>query len=89
MQDVNECLWVALAGGSKVLKITPEGELVGEIALPTRMISCPAFVGEDLYMTSAEEEEPDQYPESVRYGGSVFKIHVGVTGMPLHKFRRT
>jgi len=86
--DVNGCLWVALAGGSKVLKISPDGKLAGEIRLPTRMITCPAFAGEDLYITSAEEEDPSKYPESVRYGGSLFKVHVGVQGLPLHKFRR-
>ena len=86
--DVTGSLWVALAGGSKVLRISPGGELIGEIGLPTRMISCPAFVGEELYITSAEEEEPSKYPESVRYSGSLFKVHVGVDGLPLHKFKR-
>ncbi len=86
--DVNGCLWVALAGGAKVLKLSPEGKLVGEIYLPTRMISCPAFAGEELYITSAEEEDPDRNPDSVKYGGSLFKVHVGVEGLPLHKFRR-
>lgn len=85
--DVEGCLWVALAGGGKVLKLSPDGLLVGEIHLPTRMISCPAFAGEELYITSAEEEQPDKYPESVKYGGSLFKVHVGVEGAPVHKFR--
>lgn len=86
--DINGCLWVALCGGGKVLKLSPEGKLLGEVCLPTRMISCPAFAGEELYITSAEEEEPDKYPDSVKYGGSLFKVHVGVAGLPLHKFRR-
>ena len=86
--DVKGCLWVALAGGGKVLKISSAAQLVGEIYLPTRMISCPAFAGEDLYITSAEEEDPSKYPDSVRYGGSLFKVHVGVRGLPSHKFRR-
>jgi sugar lactone lactonase YvrE len=86
--DVIGCLWVALAGGSKVLKLSPAGKLIGEIHLPTRMISCPAFAGEELYITSAAEEEPEKYPGSVKYAGSLFKVHVGVEGIPLHKFRR-
>ena len=85
--DVETYLWVALAGGGKVLKISPVGKLIGVISLPTRMISCPAFAGKDLYITSAEEEEPDNFPGSVQYGGSLFKIHVGVEGLPLNKFR--
>ena len=62
---------------------------MGEISIPNaRMITCPAFVDEDLFITSAEEEEPDKYPDSVKLGGSLFKVAVGVKGMPVHKFRR-
>ena len=56
--------------------------------MPTRMITCPGFVGQDLFVTSAEEEEPDKYPESVELGGSLFKINVGVSGLSLHKFKQ-
>ena len=87
-QDIEGSLWVALCGGWKVLRINSKGELIGEIRLPTRLITCPAFVGTDLYITSAEEDEPEKYPESVEFGGSLFKINVGVEGAPLHKFIR-
>ena len=86
--DSTGCLWIAVCGGGKVLKVSPEGRLLGEISLPTRMISCPAFAGEDLFITSAEEEEPEKYPESVKFGGSLFRVHVGVGALPLHKFSR-
>lgn len=85
--DSAGCLWVAVCGGAKVLKVSPQGKLMGEISLPTRMITCPAFAGEDLFITSAEEEEPEKYPDSVKYGGSLFRLHVGVGPLPLHKFR--
>ena len=85
--DVLGNLWTAICGGWKVLKVSPDGKAVGEISLPTRMISCPSFAGEDLFITTAEEEEPDRYPDSTHYGGSLFKVNVGVSGMPLHKFR--
>lgn len=81
-------LWTAICGGGKVLQISPEGKVIGEIVLPTRMISCPGFAGEVLFITSAEEEEPEKYPDSVKYGGSLFKVHVGVSGMQSHKFQR-
>ena len=86
--DAQGYLWTAVFGGGKVLRISPEGKVVGEILLPTRSISCPGFAGEDMYITSAEEEEPDKYPESVKYAGSLFKVNVGVNGLPVHKFRR-
>ena len=86
--DAEGCFWVALCGGGKVLRLSSEGKVIGEISLPTRMITCPGFVDEDLFVTSAEEEDPESYPESVEFDGSVFKVNVGVTGLPLNKFRR-
>ena len=88
--DVNGCLWIAICGGGKVLKVSPEAKVVGEILLPyARMVTCPAFANEDLFITSAEEEEPEKYPDSAKYGGSLFKVHVGVGGLlPVHKFRK-
>ena len=72
-----------------MLKVSPDAVVVGEISLPNaRMITCPAFVEEDLFITSAAEEEPERYPDSVRLGGSLFKVHVGVKGMKAHRFRR-
>lgn len=72
-----------------MLKVSPEAKVVGEISIPNaRMITCPAFVDEDLFITSAEEEEAEKYPDSVKSGGSLFRVHVGVKGMPVHKFRR-
>ncbi|KAI4276377.1 MAG: hypothetical protein LQ337_002548 [Flavoplaca oasis] len=86
--DIEGNLWTAICGGGKVLKVSSEGKVVGVIEMPTRMISCPGFAGEDLFVTSAEEEEPEKYPDSVEYGGSLFRVNVGITGMPLHRYRR-
>ena len=87
--DSSTWVGIAICGGGKVIKVSPEANVVGEIAIPNaRMISCPAFVDEDLFITSAEEEEPEKYPNSVKLGGSLFKVHCGVKGMPVHKFKR-
>lgn len=85
--DEHQNIWQALYGGSKVLRISPEGKITGEILLPTRNITCCVFAGEDLFITSAEEDEPDKYPESAKYAGNLFKAHVGVGGAPKHKAR--
>lgn len=89
--DVEGYVWVAVWGAWKVIRLSAkedEGRIAGEISLPTRLITCPAFVGEELFISSAEEEEPDKYPQSVQYGGSLFRVHVGISGMPVNKFRR-
>lgn len=85
--DVQDHLWTAVFGGWKVLRVSPEGKVVGEISLPTRCISCPCFVGEDLFIATAAEEAPEQYPESTKLAGSLFKVNVGVEGIPVNRFR--
>ncbi|KAL9098299.1 MAG: hypothetical protein Q9163_006018 [Psora crenata] len=86
--DIEGYLWIALCGGGKVVRVSSNGKLVGEIAMPTRMISCPGFAGTELFITSAEEEEPDKFPQSVELGGSLFRVDVGVEGLPVDKYRR-
>lgn len=87
IMDVEGCLWSAVYGGSKVIRISPEGKLIGEVSLPTRCITCPAFVGTSLFITSAKESQPEKFPESAKYAGNLFKVDVGVKGKPKHKFR--
>ncbi|KAH7312394.1 hypothetical protein B0I35DRAFT_411120 [Stachybotrys elegans] len=73
-QDEEGNLWVAVGGGWKIICVTPEGDVVAEAV---------AFAGEDIYITSETEKEPEKYPESVRLQGAVFKCHVGVRGKRL------
>jgi sugar lactone lactonase YvrE len=86
--DETGCVWSAVYGGGKVVRISPGGEVVGEIALPTRNVTCAAFVGSELFITTAADEVDDErLPRSVRYGGRLFKVDVGVRGQPKHQFR--
>ena len=85
--DVEGCIWHACFHGSKVIRISPEGKVIGEVSLPTNCITCLAFVGTEIYITSAEEPDPIKYPDSARFGGNVFRVDVGVEGMPTHKAR--
>ncbi|KAI9713748.1 MAG: hypothetical protein M1812_006586 [Candelaria pacifica] len=85
--DVEGHLWVACHGLGKVLRVSPEGKLVAEISFPTKMLSCPVLVGEDLFVTSGQAEEPDKYPESAKQAGSLFRVSVGVKGRPKYKFK--
>lgn len=80
-------LWVCCFGLGKVRRVSPQGKVVAEIELPTRCCSCPVFCGEDLYITSAEEEAPKKFEWSVKYAGSLFKQHVGVSGKKPLRFK--
>jgi sugar lactone lactonase YvrE len=87
VRDVEDYIWHACYGGSKVIRISPEGKVVGEISFPTRNITCPVFVGTELYVTSAEEEDPEKYPESAKFAGNLFRVEVGIKGRPRSKAR--
>lgn len=83
--DVEGCFWVAVHGGKKVIRLSPEAKVLAEISLPTKGITCPVFVGTELFITTGQDSEGE--PESARYGGRVFRVDVGVRGKPKHKFR--
>jgi D-xylonolactonase len=69
--DTDENLWSARWGASKVLKLTKGGEVLDEIAVPTRHVTSVAFGGPDrrsLFITTA--------------GGAVYACEPGVAGIP-------
>ncbi|KAI9746566.1 MAG: hypothetical protein M1818_000279 [Claussenomyces sp. TS43310] len=85
--DAEGNIWQSIYGEGRVLKISPEGRVIGQVDFPTRCMTCPAFVGEELWVTSAEEEEPERYPESAKNGGALFRVKVGVKGLQDFKFK--
>ncbi|CAN7171159.1 SMP-30/gluconolactonase/LRE family protein [Pseudoduganella sp. LjRoot289] len=75
--------WLAMFEGGRVVKLSPQGELLDQIALPVRCPTMVTFGGEDLktlYITSAGKrpaEELAQYPLS----GRVLQVRVKVAGL--------
>ncbi|RMY71071.1 hypothetical protein D0863_05370 [Hortaea werneckii] len=86
-QDEEGCFWIALFGTGKVVRVNPQGEMIAQIEFPTRCVTCPAFVGTELFVTSAAEEEPEHYPWSTKCQGSLYRIDVGVRGAPRNRYR--
>lgn len=66
-QDEEGFLWVACHGTGKVFRLDLNGNVVAEVELPTRYVTCPAFCGTELFITSAAEK-------GNKYGGALFKI---------------
>lgn len=83
--DVNGNLWHAVYGESCVLKLSPGGKLVGKVHLPTRNITCVQFVNTELVITSAADEEGEG--KSKEFGGAVFRVDVGTTGLDLFNYK--
>lgn len=84
--DVNGNIWQAIYGESRVLKICPSGTITGEIRLPTRYITCVEFVGTELLITSAADDDGDG-GMSRSYGGAIFRVDVKTTGLPRFKYK--
>ena len=78
--DEEGFMWTALHGGSRVLRLSPAGEVVAEILLPTLQPTCPCFVGDELFITSAGGASGPTKTAVDEYAGSCFKINVGVRG---------
>lgn len=46
--DADDCLWVALWGGGKVRRYSPDGRIIGEVEIPAHRVSACGFGGPDL-----------------------------------------
>ena len=83
--------WIAMFEGGRLLKISPEGELLGEVRVPVRCPTAVAFGGSDLrtlYVTSASHgrsaAEIEQYPLT----GKVLCLRVDVPGLLQPEYQR-
>jgi sugar lactone lactonase YvrE len=90
--DDRDCLWVALWGGGRVVRIDPAaGRVIDEIAVPARNVTSCAFGGtelEQLFITTARTGTDPQtlaaYPDT----GSLFCVEVAARGVPAQRFGR-
>lgn len=83
--DAEGYLWVALWGGSRVQRISPEGRLADRIDLPVSQASSCTFGGDDLtdlYITTAREHfSPADITREPTAGG-LYRARPGVRGLP-------
>ncbi|MBN6056685.1 SMP-30/gluconolactonase/LRE family protein, partial [Nonomuraea sp. RK-328] len=85
--DAEGCLWIAMWGGGRLVRLDPEGRLLSEVPVPVAQPSSCAFGGPDLdvlYVTTARE---GLGPHPVGPAGSVLAVRgLGVQGMPTARF---
>lgn len=82
--DAEGCLWLALWGGSKVLRYSPDGRVIGEVRLPVSRVTSCAFGGPDLdrlFITTASVGSSADDPART-HDGALFVVEPGVTGVP-------
>ena len=76
------CVWVALWGGSALVRYGPDGRLRQTLEIPAANVTCCAFGGADLatlYITTAAGPGAG--------GGALFSCRPGAAGLPANPFR--
>jgi sugar lactone lactonase YvrE len=83
--DVEGCYWVAMFEGQRLLRLSPDGEIVREVELPVRCPTMPCFGGADLktlYITTARANRPAAELADQPFAGCVLALDVDVEGLP-------
>jgi sugar lactone lactonase YvrE len=85
--DAEGYYWTALYDGARVVRLSPAGDIVQEVAIPAKHATMIAFGGEDLktaYVTTARDNtDTELYPEA----GGIFSFQVDVPGLAEMRYR--
>lgn len=82
--DAEGCYWVAMYEGARLLRLSPDGALLQELALPVTRPTMPTFGDDDLrtlYVTSAASQAGDP---AEPLAGCVLRLRCDVPGLPVH-----
>jgi sugar lactone lactonase YvrE len=88
--DAGGDLWVALFGGGRVQRYSPDGVLREELLVPARETTSCAFAGPGLhrlYVTTATEHWSDEERRAEPAAGLVYRFDTDATGRPAEPFR--
>jgi sugar lactone lactonase YvrE len=87
--DSGGCLWIAMWGGSRIVRVSPEGSVIGEVPVPVAQPSSCVFGGprlDVLYVTTAREGLGHALPGTAVDGSVLAVSGLGVTGLPGVRF---
>ncbi|WP_345802996.1 SMP-30/gluconolactonase/LRE family protein [Microbacterium sp. AZCO] len=82
--DSDDHLWVALWGEGCVIRISPDGNVVGRVDVPAPHTSCPVFAGPDLdtlVITTATEGMTPEGLAAHPLSGRLFTVRTGHRGI--------
>lgn len=88
--DQEGSLWVAMWGGSQVLKINSAGLIEESIQLPVTKVTSMTFGGNDLrdlYITTARYELSASELSAQPLAGSLFRVRTEVPGFPENRMK--
>lgn len=87
--DAEGHYWCAMFEGGRLLRLSPQGEVVAQVDLPARCPTMPCFGGPDLrtlYVTTASHQRPAAELQAFPHSGCVFAARVDVPGLPANFF---
>jgi len=82
--DSHGFVWAAHWGGWRVTRYDPAGKLEREIRVPTELVTCIGFGGQnldELYITTAWYNLSDQQRKDQPLAGDLFRIQTDITGI--------
>ena len=85
-------LWVAVYGGGRVHRYSPDGVLREVVTVPAKQSTCCALAGRDLnrlYITTATEGWSDEQRRAAPAAGLVYRFDTDAAGFPAAPFRPT
>ena len=83
-------LWVAIYGGGRVHRYSPDGVLRQALTVPAAQSTSCAFAGPGLhrlYVTTATEDWSDEQRRAEPAAGLVYRFDTDATGVPAAPFR--
>jgi len=89
--DAEGNYWVAMFEGGRIVKLSPSGALLDEIALPVRCPTMVTFGGDDLqtlYITTAGKRPAEELAR-LPLSGKVLQVNVGVAGLAATPYQET
>jgi sugar lactone lactonase YvrE len=88
--DVEGALWVALWGGSAVVRFSQDGEVLARVEVAATQVSSCCFGGPDLttlFVTTSQEGFTPEQSAAEPHAGKVFAVDADVAGLPADRHR--
>ncbi|KKZ66404.1 hypothetical protein EMCG_07908 [[Emmonsia] crescens] len=88
--DDQGCLWIALWGDGKVLRVSPMVKIIGDILMPAENVTCVEFAGTELFIittANAAANNDGAHNSNDCFASQLFTVDVGVKGKPKNKFK--
>lgn len=85
--DSEGCYWCAMFEGQRLLRLSPDGQVLREVTLPVRCATMACFGDADLktlYVTTAREKRPADELAAQPWAGCVLRLRVDVPGLPVN-----